>query len=443
MADVQVRPGLPPQADRCSSRRISADDPRRRLVGPESAELDRLKVTVFLEVEGAAHYLPAYAGNLDIMTSAALRTAEAHGRADARDTAPTRPRPPRRRRLISTSRTSPCATACTRSRHSISLAHVRTSPARSTKQASTAIEVAHGDGLAGASFNYGFGAQTDAEWIAAAREVVTHAKLTTLLLPGIGTIARPAGRLWTSACAPCGSPRTAPRPTSPASTSTTARNLGMDVAGFLMMSHMAQPASARRASQAHGSYGAHCVYVTDSGGALTMTDVRDRIRAYRRDTAEPEHDQRGIHAHHNLALAVANSIVAVEEGAHRVDACLAGMGAGAGNCAAGGLHRRRRPPRLEARLRPVRADGRGRRHRPATAGPARSRRPRNPVAGICRRVLQLPAPRESAARRRTASPRVTSWSRLGRRSMVGGQEDMIVDIALDLVSPTVLANCGN
>ncbi len=213
-------------------------------------------------------------------------------------------------------------------RHQISLEEMKTVARGLDEAGMPLIEVTHGDGLGGASVNYGFPAASDEEYLKAVCGVVKNAKISALLLPGIGTV----DHLKMAADCGVSTIRVATHCTE-ADVSEQhigmAAEMGLDTVGFLMMTHMIEAEEILEQAKLMESYGANCIYCTDSAGFMLPDQVAERISLLRREL-KPE-TELGFHAHHNLSLGVWNSVVAVENGANRVDGSVAGLGAGAGN----------------------------------------------------------------------------------------------------------------
>jgi 4-hydroxy-2-oxovalerate aldolase len=212
--------------------------------------------------------------------------------------------------------------------HQFTVEHIRQVAQALDEAGIPVIEVSHGDGLAGSSIQYGISREPEEHYIEAAAEVIKQARLAFLLVPGIGTrkdLKRAAARGATVA-------RVATHCTEADISEQhikAAKDLGLDVHSFLMMAHMVEPEKLAEQAKLMESYGADCIYVVDSAGSMLDQEARGRVRALR--AALSESVEVGFHAHNNLCLSVANTVAAIEEGATRVDASTNGLGAGAGN----------------------------------------------------------------------------------------------------------------
>lgn len=311
-------------------------------------------------------------------------------------------------------------------RHQFTEDQVRTVVARLDAAGVPVIEVSHGDGLGGSSFNYGFSHTNEMNLLRAAVEEARHARIAVLMLPGIGIkddlrraaeIGVRVARIATH-CTEADISRQHLE---------LARELGMETVGFLMMAHMISPDHLLEEARKMESYGAECVYVVDSAGAMTIDDARRRVARVKAGVE----CQVGIHAHNNLTLAVANSLAALEEGVDQIDACTTGLGAGAGNCPTEILVATCAKSGIETGIDPLKMMD-------AAEEVVRPIRPEQGVvdrdglllgyAGVYGSFL-LHAKR---AAERYGVDAKDILLELGRRKVVGGQEDMIIDVAVEL-----------
>jgi len=290
------------------------------------------------------------------------------------------------------------------------------------------IEVSHGDGLGGSSFNYGFSAVSEFDLIAAAVTQARQAKIAVLLLPGVGTItdlkhAHAAGASVARIATHCTEADVSVQHFG------AARALGMETVGFLMLAHRISPADLARQARIMVDAGAQCVYVVDSAGALVLGDAQARVQAVLAEVGNQA--QVGFHGHQNLSLGVANSVLAVQAGARQVDGALCALGAGAGNAPTEVL-----AATFDRLGVPTGVDVHG--VLEAAEQVVRPLIPRLPwmdrssivqgYAGVYSSFL-LHAER---AAERYGVPAHEILQRVGEHGYVGGQEDMIIDIALQI-----------
>lgn len=290
------------------------------------------------------------------------------------------------------------------------------------------IQVSHGAGMGGNSLQHGFALASNEAYLQAVCPLMTQAKVSVLLIPGLGTMrelhsAYDCGARSVHVATHCTEADTSPQHIA------FARKLGMDTTGFLMMAHLNSPEGLAQQGKLMESYGAQTVYITDSAGHMLPDDVKARVQALKA-VLRPD-TEIGFHGHHNLGLGIWNSIAAIEAGASRIDGSVAGLGAGAGNtpleallavCERLGIHTGVDLFKLmdvaEEVIVPM-MDHIVRVDRDAlTLG----------FAGVYSTFL-LHAKRAVA---RFGVPARDILVELGRKKMIGGQEDMIEDTAMTL-----------
>ncbi|OLT30280.1 4-hydroxy-2-oxovalerate aldolase [Actinomadura sp. CNU-125] len=292
------------------------------------------------------------------------------------------------------------------------------------------IEVTHGDGLGGSSFNYGFSLEDDIKLVSAAVDEATRAKIAVLMLPGLGTVedlrkAHGAGAAVARIATHCTEADVSLQHFA------AARDLGMETVGFLMLSHRVGPDELAKQARIMVDGGAQCVYVVDSAGALVLGDAQERISALVKEIGHEA--QVGFHGHQNLSLGVANSVLAQQNGALQIDGALCALGAGAGNSPTEVLvptfERLGVPTGVDVQSVMAAADD--------VVKPFLHRLPfadRGAItqgyAGVYSSFL-LHAER---AAERYEVPAHEILQRVGEAGYVGGQEDMIIDVALQLAA---------
>ncbi|GAW51865.1 4-hydroxy-2-ketovalerate aldolase [Nocardioides sp. PD653] len=299
------------------------------------------------------------------------------------------------------------------------------------------IEVSHGDGLGGSSFNYGFSLVDELDLIAAAVDEAARAKIAILMLPGLATVkhlkrAQAVGASVARIATHCTEADVSIQHFGEA------RSLGMETVGFLMLAHRASPEVLAENARTMVDAGAQCVYVVDSAGALVLSDAQERIQAVV-DEIGRDGAQVGFHGHQNLSMGVANSVLAYQAGAKQIDGALCALGAGAGNSPTEVLAAtfERLGIRTGVDLGEVLS---------AAEEVVRPFIPRLPwmdrssitqgYAGVYSSFL-LHAER---AAERYAVPAHAILQRVGEHGYVGGQEDMIIDIALQLAEEQSLGD---